>query len=537
LEQFGVSFSGEHNGSTENLRAEYCPFCDGSKFFLHIRTGQWNCFKCQEKGNIPTFLTRMHAEYLKATTAEDYAALRAKRGIAPQTLRAHGLAYDKAEDRWLIPFKNKQGSVVNIQTFWPSRAKPNKFNLPELPTCLYGFDRFSTDADKLVLLCEGPFDAIALDFQLATNRKKYDVLGMPGSLKEEWAKLFAGRKVRCLFDNDQGGKRHGERAQKLLGNVADELRILRWPDGFPDGCDVNDLVRDHPDVKIVGWSKEHSFAFVAEPKLVIQHGKGPQTDEPTAWIWPDHLPCSTYVSFSGKRGTFKTNIAVELAARYSKGEPMPLCEEIGLPAGHVLYVDAENGPKRLNTLFEQYGGDFEHWHLLLPETVDGEFLNILEHLKEIEQTIRQFGIRFVILDGQNSLVGAPNISTDMLARHNITNKLHRFAQRLNVCLLGVRNDDATGRALGPQSMSDIGRSILRAEELEPLGGHRYCVLKFERVSEVAKCLYPDIPFAVENSPDSSPVVFWGKPRPDTSTMSLGMLMSYMGPVEEVADAG
>jgi hypothetical protein len=154
-----------------------------------------------------------------------------------------------------------------------------------------------------------------------------------------------------------------------------------------------------------------------------------------------------------------------------------------------------------------------------PETVDHEFLNILDHLKEIEQTIREFGIRFMILDGQNSLVGAKNISTDMLARHNITNPLHRFAQKLNICLLGVRNEDPEGRAMGPQSMKDIARSILRAVEDQPLDGFRYCRLKFEKVSKVPKCLYPDIPYAVEDSegspgsPGSSPIVLWGKVRP------------------------
>src|SRR5262249_51470375 len=151
----------------------------------------------------------------------------------------------------------------------------------------------------------------------------------------------------------------------------------------------------------------------------------------------------------------------------STGKAMPLCREVGMPAGHVLYLYAEDNRDAVENGFEWAGGDFGRWHSMPAQTRDGDPLNVLEHLGEMEQAIREYGIRLVIIDGQNSMVGAPNISTDMLARNNVTNKLHQFAQRLNVYLVGIRNEDAEGRALGPQSMGDIGRCVLRAVELKP----------------------------------------------------------------------
>ncbi len=57
---------------------------------------------------------------------------RAKRGIAPQTLRAHKLAYDERWDRWLIPFNSPEGNVVNLQLYYSNHIKPNKRMLPAL---------------------------------------------------------------------------------------------------------------------------------------------------------------------------------------------------------------------------------------------------------------------------------------------------------------------------------------------------------------------------------------------------------------------
>ena len=117
---------------------------------------------------------------------------------------------------------------------------------------------------------------------------------------------------------------------------------------------------------------------------------------------------------------------------------------------------------------------------------DGDPLNVLDRLDELRAVIRQYGVRWVVIDGQNSVVGAPNIMTDMSARHNVTNKLHQFAQQENVALIGIRNEDAEGRVLGPQSMADAARGILRAEELEKDGEDRYFRLVFERISDAAR---------------------------------------------------
>jgi hypothetical protein len=365
-------------------------------------------------------------------------------------------------------------------------------------------------------------DFTRLDYAVgAVHRARYCILATPGSgFKEDWVGHFTDRKVRALFDNDEGGRQQVERVEKLLGQtrVADEVLVLTWPKGTPDGYDLNDFVRDHPGQSVIEFINKNSYRVVPEPKLNWQHGWSDDEDEEVIdWLWPDHLRCGTYVSFSGRGGTFKSTIARELVARYTRGDRMPLCATDGLAPGHVIYVTAEDGEKKAKAQLKEAGAVKEYLHILSVKLKDGGMMNLLEHLEEIRQRVREYRVRLVVVDGQNSVLGASNISTDILARHNITNPLHQFAQQENVCLIGVRNEDDDGRAYGPASMKDIGRCSMRATEDEPVGNDRYFRLRFPKVSDVPKHKYPDIPYKVAAGPEGSPPrISWGEKRPKQS---------------------
>jgi hypothetical protein len=471
-------------------------------------------------------LTRVHAGYLARALPEHYRALRARRSIATQRLRAHPLAYAEDLGCWLVPFKNAEGDVVNLLRYYPGGPEPNELLLPELPAAIFGLDRLAGAGRGLpVLVCDGPFDAIALDYSVgAGNRGKYVIVATPGAFEGEWAGHFRGHKVRAFSGNDKGGRDRAARVQKLLGEggVAEELLALRWPAGTPDGYGVDDLVRDHPGRSVLGWLVDRCSKAVRRPRLAWEHGweRAPGARPPDDWVWPDWLPCGSYVSYSGKRGTLKSTLMRELVALYTRGEPLPGCDEAGLPPGHVVYVSAEDDPKAVRASLELAGADTGLVTVLPAVLKDGDPLNLLDHLEEIRLMVRQLGARLVVVDGQNSVVGAPNISTDMLARHNITNRLHRFAQRERVCLVGIRNEDAEGRAYGPASRSDVGRALVRSVGEGPVGGARYFRLVFERVSDRAPSPHPPIPYSVEDLGGSSRRIVWGKSPPGPAPRRL-----------------
>jgi hypothetical protein len=519
-EALGVRFV--PNGDPVQLRAEECPFCGGAKFYLNRDDGRYDCksASCGPAGNVITFLSRVHAEYLAATTPADYSGLGKARGIAPQTLERHEFAFIRWAGEWLIPFKSTTGSVVNLMRYLPDKPKPNKLMLPGLPTALYGFEKLmdSDNKDKDVLLCEGPLDAVALDYNIGPkNRGRYVIVAIPGTFKEQWAEHFRDRRVRCLFDNDDGGRAHTRRVSLILGEsgIAAELKALKWPDGTRDGYDLNDAVNDSNKRRILSWLLRNCYAIVRKPKLIIQHGRRAAGEErPIEWVWRNHLPCGTYIRFSGPQGTFKTTIALCLCAQYTRGKPMPTMVNPSMPPGHVLYIYAEDFRDEVEDGFEWAGGEFAYWHSIPAKVLDGGQLNVLDNLGEIEQLIREYGIRLVVIDGQNSVVGAPDIRTDFLSRSNVSNPLHGFAQRLNICLIGICNEDGDSRALGPQSLGDIGRCVMRTYETDPKGTNPpYCVLQFVKVSSTARSNYPPIPYSVRDHGGSHREILWGRSRP------------------------
>jgi hypothetical protein len=175
------------------------------------------------------------------------------------------------------------------------------------------------------------------------------IVATPASFKEAWCEHFRGREVRACYDNGKGGWQHAARVAKLLGEsgVAEEVRVLKWPDGTPDGYDLNDLVRGRSHLRAVGLIQQNSYKVTAQPKLAWELGweRKPGAEQAIEWIWPDHRRCGTYASDSGVKATLKSTLMREVVARYTEGEAMPNCGEVGRPAGHMNWISAKDSVK------------------------------------------------------------------------------------------------------------------------------------------------------------------------------------------------
>ena len=194
---------------------------------------------------------------------------------------------------------------------------------------------------------------------------------------------------------------------------------------------------------------------------------------------------------------------------------MPDGRTLGIDPCHVIYVTAEDSSDQVAASFKLFGGKLDLLTILATGQQTDAQLNVLDNLQELESKIKETRCRLVIIDGQNSVVGAPDIGTDMKGRHNVSNKLHSFAQRLNIALVGIRNEDSTGRALGSQSMGDIARVVMRVEEIpvKKEGKPRKFKLEFVKVSDTAKANYPPIHYMVQDLGGADRKILWGKGAP------------------------
>lgn len=230
-----------------------CPLClKEEHFFVNDKTGQFNCKKCGETGNVYSFMTKFHAMSLSNVTDEDYEELSSLRGISAETFKLAKLGKDH-NGTWIVPYRSHEGdNLCSIGRFNPDasndKLKFRIFKASELPLSLYRFnEKVKKGAPSLI--SEGEWDiwAVVSAYRSAKKSNGYNLYGSPGNnWNEKWNKDFKGQDVIFIPDNDDGGLKFRESiAKKAKGfsysfanwNVVDDY----FPDGF-EGKDPRDIL-------------------------------------------------------------------------------------------------------------------------------------------------------------------------------------------------------------------------------------------------------------------------------------------------------
>lgn len=243
------SFS--HHGVLVSPNAEQnlvgdCPFCTKEfHFSVNKDTGQWLCYRCEEKGNLYTFLRKWHAKCLSETTDAHYEALSVLRGLLVETLKSAKLAYDEKNATWLFPIyryePGKKPTIVNLKTWTVNEEGESEFKAT--PNCAqHLFEIESNDNRSTIAICEGEWDALAL----SESGWEHDVVAAPGTqiFKPEWSDRFSGKHVYLLYDNDKPGEQGQTKVAETLmnhGSPPEKIQLLEWSEGFPVGYDLRDV--------------------------------------------------------------------------------------------------------------------------------------------------------------------------------------------------------------------------------------------------------------------------------------------------------
>jgi hypothetical protein len=127
-------------------------------------------------------------------------------------------------NRIIIPFLYK-GEVVGWTARAVSDAKP-KYLSEQQPGYVFNLDNQSDDRD-LVIVCEGPFDALSID--------ACAILGAEIKDSQNWLLKQLGKELVLVPDKDHEGPRTIEQAIEYGWSVS----MPNWPEGVKD---VNDAV-------------------------------------------------------------------------------------------------------------------------------------------------------------------------------------------------------------------------------------------------------------------------------------------------------
>lgn len=218
------------NKRTE-IELHNCPFCEQDRhkrsdhFSFKRETGQFNCVKCGESGNLITFRRKMGIDpfevpkiYRKPPETvkkyaeqppEYYASYEEARGIPPDILKEYSIGKHNHPEIGMCrtyPYMDLQGEVVNVKYV---NSKKEMRQEKDTRKNYFGLQHIDFTKDYLHVV-EGEDDCMALRAMGFDN-----VVSVPngaGSYKEEMGKTNANfKKIYLLFDNDKTGEDGAEK--------------------------------------------------------------------------------------------------------------------------------------------------------------------------------------------------------------------------------------------------------------------------------------------------------------------------------------
>ena len=263
-EFYGVELPEAPNGSNQFITD--CPFCGRENhFFIDKDSALYQCKdgSCAEEGNPYTFLARYYEMCLQETVPFSYKRLSYfRKKFHKDIYEQEKVAFSKDLGCFLLPNYNSEGSIVNLGKY---SGKGPVMGAPGVSLHLFGID--SLQEDGPIFICEGQWDRYALLWLLRHTKDpptQYSVLGSPGAsnMPQSDATLLRGREVYILYDNDDAGRKGTKFACKKLAGIASSIHILTWPEGkFPDGYDLEDLIRESTDRPDSLWKEVLSWCF------------------------------------------------------------------------------------------------------------------------------------------------------------------------------------------------------------------------------------------------------------------------------------
>lgn len=241
MEFFGVSFFGEPRND------EYigkCFGCDKEKhLYLNHQKNVFKCHRCGIHGNTHSFLDYTWIDLKENTQIVHLEELANYRKLPLEAFKDIEIGY-KHGIYYLPVRRPDNGNFIDFR--WYKIGDKTK-SISGAITGVYGFEKVNSQkyTFQKIHLCEGEFDAIALNYLFKKTNQQECAVSLPGvnNLKREWIPYLMDQHVNCCFDHDGAGKAGKEKAYTLLRPpVTKSLQHINWPELSPPGYDINDFV-------------------------------------------------------------------------------------------------------------------------------------------------------------------------------------------------------------------------------------------------------------------------------------------------------
>lgn len=196
---------------------------------------------------------------------------------------------------------------------------------------------------------------------------------------------------------------------------------------------------------------------------------GPQIEiAPVEWLWHNFIPLGTFGLLAGKAKLGKSTLAMDIAARVSRGRDMPDGTP-GVPASKVLLIAPEDGEGRALARFLEAGGDINNFGAVWEPTedTDAEVPPVFpQRAAELEQLIRSSGARLVVIDNLIRVEDATSGDNDAKDTTAVLSPLQAVAKRTGAAILAIehtkkgKEGDILDSVMGSGKKVGVARYVL-----------------------------------------------------------------------------
>ncbi len=254
--------------------------------YFNIGTGQYQCKKCGESGNLVTlaafFGDNTKSLYIKKSATpkksnrggfnealvtkcfrvmpDHIFQYLSRRGIPINTIRDFKIGYGTFYGRnWItIPVKGLYGNYE----FFKLRQDPNegdqKITYPRGVTAqVYDWQQIEKAGERIII-CEGELDRLLL---LSKDINAITSTHGVGTFKKEWAEKLSGfKEIFVCFDRDKPGIDGANRVAELVKHDKNDVYIINLPKEVGEGGDLTDYFVNHKG-KVSDLFKRHSKEY------------------------------------------------------------------------------------------------------------------------------------------------------------------------------------------------------------------------------------------------------------------------------------
>jgi hypothetical protein len=215
--------------------------------------------------------------------------------------------------------------------------------------------------------------------------------------------------------------------------------------------------------------------------------------QPQGWLWGGRIPLGGISLIEGDPSQAKSTLTFDIAARTTKGQPMPFCDGAAPPAGVVLLQGEDDLAAVVRPRLEAAGADLSRVIAFDKAGAAGRPLVLPDDLAVIERAAADVQARLVVIDPLTAFVRG-SLGSDQGVRQAL-GPLTAFAERAGVAALLVRHltkansANALYRGAGTIGIIAAARAgLLAADDPAHEGPHHHVLVQTKASLAVAEGL-------------------------------------------------